>query len=165
MQILIGNHLTEHEDTSERARGRTEGAEGGCIPIGRAISTNWTTPCSKRLNHQPKSFLAISGLMMLASMIILFSAHSLTALYVGIALVGYGNSNVFSIVFSQALFYAPNEKNEVSGLMIMGLFGGTVFPLAMGYAADAIGQLGAVAVMTAGVIYILCYTIKIKKEA
>ena len=114
---------------------------------------------------RPKVFLAISGLMMLASMIILFSAHSLTALYVGIALVGYGNSNVFSIVFSQALFYAPNEKNEVSGLMIMGLFGGTVFPLAMGYAADAIGQLGAVAVMTAGVIYILCYTIKIKKEA
>ena len=55
MQILIGNHLTEHEDTSERAGGRTEGAEGGCIPIGRAISTNWTTPCSKRLNHQPKS--------------------------------------------------------------------------------------------------------------
>ncbi len=114
---------------------------------------------------RPKVFLAISGLMMLASMIILFSAHSLTALYVGIALVGYGNSNVFSIVFSQALFYAPNEKNEVSGLMIMGLFGGTVFPLAMGYAADAAGQLGAVAVMTAGVIYILCYTIKIKKEA
>ena len=114
---------------------------------------------------RPEVFLAISGLMMLASMIILFSAHSLTALYVGIALVGYGNSNVFSIVFSQALFYAPNEKNEVSGLMIMGLFGGTVFPLAMGYAADATGQLGAVAVMTAGVIYILCYTIKIKKEA
>ena len=55
MQILIGNHLTEHEDTSERARGRTEGAEGGCNPIGRTISTNWTTPCSKRLNHQPKS--------------------------------------------------------------------------------------------------------------
>ena len=46
--------------------------------------------------------------------------------------------------------------------MIMGLFGGTVFPLAMGYAADAIGQGGAVAVMTAGVIYLLYYTVKIK---
>ena len=46
--------------------------------------------------------------------------------------------------------------------MIMGLFGGTVFPLAMGYAADAAGQAGAVAVMAAGVAYLLYYTIKIK---
>lgn len=46
--------------------------------------------------------------------------------------------------------------------MIMGLFGGTVFPLLMGVASDAIGQNGAVAVMTAGVIYLLAYTLKIK---
>ncbi len=112
-----------------------------------------------------KMFFAISVVMMVAAMVILFTAHSQAALYTGIALVGYGNSNVFSIIFSQALLSSPNEKNEVSGLMIMGLFGGTVFPLCMGYAADAFGQFGAVAVMTAGVIYLLCYTIKIKKEA
>ena len=46
--------------------------------------------------------------------------------------------------------------------MIMGLFGGTIFPLAMGFAADAIGQAGAVAVMTVGVAYLLYYTLKIK---
>lgn len=45
-------------------------------------------------------------------------------------MIGFGNSNVFSIIFSQALFAMPEKKNEVSGLMIMGLFGGTVFPLA-----------------------------------
>ena len=48
-------------------------------------------------------------------------------------------------------------------VMIMGLFGGTVFPLAMGLASDAIGQSGAVAVMTVGVLYLLYYTLKIKK--
>ena len=47
--------------------------------------------------------------------------------------------------------------------MIMGLFGGTVFPLAMGVTGDAMGQSGAVAVMTVGVIYLLMYTLKIKK--
>lgn len=57
----------------------------------------------------------------------------------------------------------PGKKNEISGLMIMGLFGGTVFPLAMGLASDAIGQSGAVAVMTVGVLYLLYYTLKIKK--
>ena len=46
----------------------------------------------------------------------------------------------------------------------MGLFGGTVFPLAMGYAADMVGQAGSVAVMTVGAIYLLVYTLMIKKS-
>ena len=111
----------------------------------------------------PKLFFAASVLLMLAGMVLLFFFYTLTPLYVGIGLIGFGNSNIFSVVFSQALVYTPNEKNEVSGLMIMGLFGGTIFPLAMGYASDAIGQAGAVAVMTIGVVYLLYYTLKIKK--
>ncbi len=111
----------------------------------------------------PKRFFAISVVMMLAGMAILFVADTLSPLYVGIGLIGFGNSNIFSVVFSQALIYTPNERNEVSGLMIMGLFGGTIFPLAMGYAADEVGQAGAVAVMTVGVAYLLYYTLKIRK--
>ena len=111
----------------------------------------------------PKRFFAIRVVMMLAGMAILFVADTLSPLYVGIGLIGFGNSNIFSVVFSQALVYTPNERNEVSGLMIMGLFGGTIFPLAMGYAADEVGQAGAVAVMTVGVAYLLYYTLKIRK--
>lgn len=110
----------------------------------------------------PKLFFAVSVIMMLAGMGILFVGDTLTPLYVGIALIGFGNSNIFSVVFSQALLNTPTEKNEVSGLMIMGLFGGTVFPLAMGFAADSVGQAGAVAIMTVGVVYLLYYTMKIK---
>lgn len=111
----------------------------------------------------PKLFAGISVLMMLAAMCILFVSTSLTGIYVALGLIGFGNSNIFSIAFSQALLSAPQEKNEVSGLMIMGLFGGTIFPLAMGFAADSMGQAGAVAVMTVGVAYLLYYTFKIKK--
>lgn len=113
---------------------------------------------------RPAIFLAISVAMMAASMAILFSASSLMVIYVGIALVGFGNSNVFSIVFSQALNHMPNEKNEVSGLMIMGLFGGTIFPLAMGFCSTSFGQAGAVAVMAAGVVYLLFYTLRSLKK-
>ncbi len=112
----------------------------------------------------PKRFFVLSVWLMLAGMGILFVCDTLLPLYVGIALIGFGNSNIFSVVFSQALLYAPREKNEVSGLMIMGLFGGTVFPLAMGYASDATGQWGAVAVMTVGVVYLLYYALKIKTK-
>ena len=46
--------------------------------------------------------------------------------------------------------------------MIMGLFGGTVFPLFMGFASDAAGQMGAVAVMAVGVVYLLTFIKNIK---
>ncbi|MDE6462154.1 MAG: MFS transporter [Muribaculaceae bacterium] len=108
-------------------------------------------------------FFGISVFMMVIAMGMLFVCDSLVPIYVALALIGFGNSNIFPIVFSQALLSSPNEKNEVSGLMIMGLFGGTIFPLAMGIASDYMGQAGAVAVMTAGVAYLLFYTLKIKK--
>lgn len=110
-----------------------------------------------------RSFFGISVFCMLVAMIGLFLFHEKSLIYVCIALIGFGNSNVFPIIFSQALFSLPQKKNEVSGLMIMGLFGGTVFPLAMGVASDAMGQSGAVAVMTVGVIYLFFYMLRMKK--
>ena len=107
-------------------------------------------------------FFIISVVMMALSMAGLFLGHSQIVLYTAIALVGYGNSNVFSMIFSQALTDMPEQKNEVSGLMIMGLFGGTVFPLLMGFASDAVGQMGAVAVMAVGVIYLFTYIGRLK---
>ena len=109
-----------------------------------------------------RTFFIISVVMMALSMAGLLFGHSQTVLYASIALVGYGNSNVFSMIFSQALNDMPEQKNEVSGLMIMGLFGGTVFPLLMGFASDAVGQMGAVAVMAVGVIYLFSYIGKLK---
>ena len=109
-----------------------------------------------------RTFFIISVVMMALSMAGLLFGHSQTVLYASIALVGYGNSNVFSMIFSQALNDMPEKKNEVSGLMIMGLFGGTVFPLLMGFASDAVGQMGAVAVMAVGVIYLFSYIGKLK---
>ena len=107
-------------------------------------------------------FFVISVVMMALSMLGLAVGTSKAVLYVAIALVGYGNSNIFSLVFSQALLSDETKQNEISGLMIMGLFGGTVFPLLMGFASDAIGQVGAVAVMALGVVYLFTYISKIK---
>ena len=109
-----------------------------------------------------RTFFIISIVMMALSMVGMFVSESREMLYIAIALVGYGNSNVFSIIFSQALLALPEKKNEVSGLMIMGLFGGTVFPLLMGFASDAFGQIGAVLVMAVGVAYLFTYIGKIK---
>ena len=107
-------------------------------------------------------FFIISVVMMALAMLGLGLGTSKTVLYVSIALVGYGNSNIFSLVFTQALLSDKTRQNEISGLMIMGLFGGTIFPLFMGIASDAMGQAGAVAVMALGVIYLFTYISRIK---
>ena len=109
-----------------------------------------------------RTFFIISVCMMALSMCGLFIGTEKWMLYTAIALVGYGNSNVFSMAFSEALLSVPEKQNEVSGLMLMGLFGGTIFPLIMGFMSDAMGQAGAVAVMAVGVIYLFTYIKNIK---
>lgn len=112
-----------------------------------------------------RNFFMVSVLMMVAGMSGLFFVSDVMAMYVCIALIGFGNSNVFSIIFAQALNTVPDNKNEVSGLMIMGLFGGTLFPLCMGLASDAMAtQTGSVMVMMIGVVYLLLLTFKIKHQ-
>ena len=108
-------------------------------------------------------FFIISVCMMAVSMLLLFVGIEKWELYTAIALVGYGNSNVFSICFAKALTSMPEKQNEVSGLMIMGLFGGTIFPLLMGFMSDAFGQAGAVLVMAVGVIYLFTYIKQLKQ--
>lgn len=113
-----------------------------------------------------KIVFGVSVLFMLCAMGGLFVLSSKTAIYTCIALIGLGNSNIFPIIFSQALLNMPTKKNEVSGLMIMGLIGGTVFPIFMGWASDALhSQTGSVAVMSVGVLYLMFLISKIRKLA
>lgn len=112
-----------------------------------------------------KKFFAVSVVLMILSIIGLFTFSNLTLIYISIALVGLGNSNIFPIILSQAMQYMPDKKNEVSGLMIMGLFGGTIFPLLMGVFSDALhSQQGALIVIAVGIAYLLLLTFKLKEK-
>lgn len=112
-----------------------------------------------------KKFFAVSVACMVLSMAGFFVFNSLIGLYVAIALVGFGNSNIFPMIFSKALLYKPEWSNEMSGLMIMGLIGGTIFPLLMGVLSDALGsQIGSVAVISVGVIYLIYLAYRFVKQ-
>lgn len=125
----------------------------GCL-TGSYILAKWQT----------RKFFAVSVAMMVISMAGLFVCKSLAGIYVAIALVGYGNSNIFPMIFSKALLSRPDKDNEMSGLMIMGLIGGTIFPLLMGVASDALGsQIGSVAVISVGVIYLIALAFRFHK--
>lgn len=102
-----------------------------------------------------RNVFIVSVLMILVGVLTMFTADK-TIIYAGIALFGLGNANIFSVMFSQALVCQPKYNNEVSGLMIMGVFGGAVFPLIMGVMSDTMGgQVGAVIVLLALVTYLI----------
>lgn len=125
----------------------------GCF-LGAFILAKWAS----------KPFFILSALSMALGFGGLFFLNDLYAIYICIALIGFGNSNIFPIIMSQALLRMPDKKNEVSGLMIMGLFGGTLFPLVMGFASDAMhSQAGALFVMAIGVVYLMLFAARLKK--
>lgn len=110
-----------------------------------------------------RKFFYISVTTMLLSIIGFYFSYSTLSIYVCVALIGFGNSNVFSIMFSQALLHLPERNNEISGLMIMGLAGGAIFPLLMGILSDAMGgQIGAVIILTICIFYLIFLASKIK---
>ncbi len=112
-----------------------------------------------------KIFFLISAALLVAGLAGLLFISSVSGLYVCVAMLGFGNSNIFPIILSQVIQRMPSEANEVSGLMVMGLFGGTLFPLIMGLAADMSGtQVGAIIVMLIGSLYLLYYTSVMKSE-
>ena len=109
------------------------------------------------------TFLLLSVLLMVAAAFGLIYGESTAVIYASVALMGFGNGNPFSIIFARAMQAVPEKKNEVSGLLIMGIFGGTIFPLLMGFASDAMGQVGAVLVMSVGILYLLGFWLQGRK--
>ena len=111
-----------------------------------------------------KIIFAVSAGLILAAMGGLFVFQTKWPLYVCFAMIGLGNANIFPVIFSQALLCVPQKQNEVSGLMIMGLIGGAIFPLLMGYMADLMrSQTGSVIVLTVSILFLCGLTTKIKK--
>jgi fucose permease len=112
-----------------------------------------------------KRFFVVSVVAMTLSIVCFFVFDGIVGIYTAIALMGFGNSNIFPIILSRAMLYMPGKKNEVSGLMIMGLFGGTVFPFFMGLATDAMSsQTGALIVLAVCIAYLLFSATRLRES-
>lgn len=115
--------------------------------------------------YSAQRFFLISVILIAVGVGGLFFFTTEFALCACIGLIGLGNSNVFSVILSKALLYMPNKKNEISGLMMMGIFGGTIFPFLMGLATNAISsQAGALLIMSIGAVYLLFLSFKMDKN-
>ncbi|WP_319481353.1 MFS transporter [uncultured Draconibacterium sp.] len=80
-------------------------------------------------------------------------------------IIGFTIANVFPIIFGMAIQSRPDKANEISGLMITGVFGGAVIPFFMGLMSDSLGsQVGSVIVILMGALYLFYLAFSAKEK-
>lgn len=103
-----------------------------------------------------KKFFKITTVVTVLALIALVFITDKIAIFAVFAVIGLSIANIFSILFTMALQLLPEKANEISGLMITGVFGGAVIPFIMGLASDQIGsQIGSVLVILLCAFYLL----------
>jgi len=106
----------------------------------------------------------IIAVLALLALLLVQDKWSIFGLY---AVVGFTVANIFPILYAAALQRKPDHANEISGLMITGVFGGAVIPFLMGLSSDALHtQMGSVLVILASALYLLfcAFTLKHQPE-
>ena len=110
-------------------------------------------------------YFRVNVLVAIAALVVLFFVSGQYPILVSIALIGFTCSSIFSLLFSMAIQAQPRKANEISGLMVTGIFGGAVIPPLMGYCTDLIGtQVGSLVVILGCLLYLLYCSVGIKTE-
>ncbi|HZL08360.1 MAG TPA: MFS transporter [Prolixibacteraceae bacterium] len=112
-------------------------------------------------------FFKVNIVAAVAALITLIFVGDQIAVFAILGIVGFTIANVFPIIFGMAIQSRPDKANEISGLMITGVFGGAVIPFFMGLMSDTFGsQVGSVIVILASALYLLfaAFAIKIQSK-
>lgn len=112
-----------------------------------------------------KKFFQISMILAVIALIVMIPMKNTIGILIMVAIIGFTIANIFSIIFSIALQKLPLRANEISGLMVMGIAGGAIFPLLMGLMSDKMGQTGGLLVIFGCMIYLLIASFVIKENA
>jgi MFS transporter, FHS family, L-fucose permease len=111
-------------------------------------------------------FFKINILVAVAALIVLIFTGVKMPIFALLGVVGFTIANIFPIIYGMAIQSRPEKANEISGLMITGVFGGAVIPFFMGLLSDAVGsQVGSVIVILASALYLcfIAFTAKMNK--
>lgn len=102
-------------------------------------------------------YFRVNILVAILAIIMLFFLREQYPVLVFVALIGFTCSSIFSLIFSMAIQARPEKANEISGLMVTGIFGGAVIPPLMGLFTDMIGSLVGSLVVILGCLCYLLY--------
>ena len=85
----------------------------------------------------PVKLLISTSLFALIGIILVLVTNSLIMALIGVLIIGFGFANVFPLIFSITIDNMPKHQNELSGLLVTMIVGGTFIPMIMGAVADA----------------------------
>jgi len=106
--------------------------------------------------YSSSKFYKINVVVMVIALATLIFASDKFLIFGLYGVIGFSIANVFPILFGLAIQSRPDKANEISGLMITGVFGGAILPFFMGLMSDTLGsQVGAVIVILAGALYLM----------
>ncbi len=106
--------------------------------------------------YSASNFFRVNIIAAVAALVILIFARGEFFLYALYGIIGFTIANVFPIIYSFAIQRKQDKANEISGLMITGVFGGAIIPFFMGMASDYMGsQTGSILVILLSAIYLL----------
>ncbi|KXB51112.1 transporter, major facilitator family protein [Bacteroidales bacterium KA00344] len=112
------------------------------------------------------NFYACSVWLALAGLILMLFANGMWFILISAAIFGLGYANLFSIIFSLSLKRMPQKMNEVSALLIAGLFGGAILPPLVGVVTDMSGSQSAALILLGFVwLYLILIMGKIKQTS
>ena len=111
-----------------------------------------------------KKFFTISMLVAIPALFVMLFMREIWVILALVFIVGFAVANVFSIIFSFALKRKPDNANEISGLLIMGVAGGAIILPLMGLIADAFNQSAAMGLLLLLMGYLLYSSLMIKEE-
>lgn len=119
---------------------RTAGALIGSILLARMV---------------PIVYYKIHILLAVLALLVLYFVQGERTILSMVGLIGYAVSSIFPIIYGKAITTRPDKANEISGLMITGVFGGAVVPPLMGFATEKIGnQTGSILVIACCIAYL-----------
>jgi MFS transporter, FHS family, L-fucose permease len=131
---------------------RTVGAFIGAFLLARMSSVRYF-----RI-HALLAILALAGLYFVSAQWAIFGL---------VGVIGYAISSIFPVIFGKAITTRPEKANEISGLMITGVFGGAIVTPLMGYVTEAVGsQVGSLLVISACICYLiyLAFSLKVARK-
>jgi len=110
-------------------------------------------------------FFKIITMVAVFALVVLLFLQDKFSIFMIFGVIGFAIANMFSIIFSMAIQSKPDKANEISGLMITGVFGGAVIPFIMGLTSDAMGsQLGSVLIILLSTLYLLFCAFVVKPK-
>lgn len=114
--------------------------------------------------YSPAKCFPISALMALVAMVVMFFVKDTTLFLACVVVASLGISNIFGMVFGQAMNRMPEKANEIAGLMVMAIAGGAVIPPVMGFVQGKMGPTGLIAVLIGCLVYMLFLGIFVAKQ-